>query len=639
MLFRSLSIKQKLIAMLIFAVLAATIASGTIQQWIARDLIKSNMENIELKSMLQQVGNRVDGEVSLMKSAAFSVANDPDIIAWSAAGANHAGEQRLLTYLGQLADHNKFTVISFADRQSYKYWNQEGFLRILQHDDYDSWFFAYLDSGKAESLSIYNEPGIGYRMFANYQQLHGRGMSGVAKSVDELIDILNRTSIADTGYLFMVDASGTINVHQNTDYLGQATLADIYSQDIADKLLQKQPYNLTRGNIQGKDILFASTYVKSAGWYLVAQVPENELYTAMNDASWQMAVWSLIIAALFGLLGVWFAGSIAQPIEKLASIFTRLGNGQGDLRLRLEAPEQREINDLVQGFNQFIARLHDIISQVAQTSEQLRRSASNVAEQSMHTEESSQQQHDRTLQVASALSQMGNTVNEIAQSAQTTAEHATTSASTTSSGQHLTQNAVSAINHLHQQIGDVTNIVSSLDAHTTEITGILDAIRSISEQTNLLALNAAIEAARAGDHGRGFSVVADEVRGLAQRAASATDDIQRKLDDFKIDSKRAVDAMQQSNHDTGNVVTSAQAIQSVLDDIAAGVEQISDMNTQIATATEEQTLVVSDINKNIGHISTASDANLQTAQELVAVSKQLDKLAEDLALNVKRFTL
>ena len=637
--FASLSIKQKLILILVIAVLASTLLVGTIQQYIARQLVEQNMESVQLPNMVKQVANRVDKEVTVMKSVAYSIANNPDVIAWSQAGANRAGETQLVNYLGQLKDFNDLTVTSFVDRQTHKYWNQDGFLRVLKNDEFDGWFFAYKDSGQPVSLSLYNEPGQGYRLFANYQQVNGRGMSGVAKSVDDLMAVLNSVKIAESGFIFMADEKGTINAHANTNLLGKSHLRDITSSAIASTLLTKQDFNLIRGEVEGEDMLFASTYVKSAGWYVIAQVPVSELYTEMNSASVSMITWSIIIALGFALLGVWFAGSISKPLENLASVFTQLGNGQGDLTTRIPLPEQKETRKLVEGFNQFTASLHGILTNVAATSVQIRQSAAQVAEQSAMTESNSETQRDSTMQVATALNQMGSTVNEIAQSAHDAASSANHSAKASADGQAFTQQAVDSIHQLAGQISSVTSVIESLDAHTDDIVSILETIRGISDQTNLLALNAAIEAARAGDHGRGFSVVADEVRTLAQRAASSTEEIQSKIDSFKQDSQTAVEQMRLSNKQTTQVVEAAQQIDVMLKDIADDIQVIHGINTQVATATDEQSVVVEDINRNIHAISDNSDNNLRSAKQMVATSKTMAELAEQLDDEVSKFKL
>tara|TARA_B100000614_G_scaffold261569_1_gene291557 strand:+ start:2102 stop:4009 length:1908 start_codon:yes stop_codon:yes gene_type:complete len=633
--FSSLSIKQKLITILIIAVLASTLLVGTVQQFIARDMMETNMETAQLPNMVKQVANRVDKEVTLMKSVAFSIANNPDIIAWSAAGADKQGENRLVNYLGEIARFNDLTVTSFVDRNTHKYWNQDGFLRVLKNDQYDGWFFAYKDSGQETSLSLYNEPGQGYRLFANYQQTNGRGMSGVAKSVDELVDVLNSVKIAESGFIYMTDGEGTIIAHSNTDLLGKSHLRDVTSGQTANQLLQQQTFNLARG----EEMLYASTYVKSAGWYVIAQVPENELYSQMDNASLSMIFWSLVIAGGFALLGVWLAGTISKPIENLAAVFKQLGDGHGDLTKRIPLPEQRETRQLVDGFNRFIASLHDIISRVTDTSANLRQSAFEVASQSKTTQTNSEEQRDRTIQVATALTQMSHTVNDIASSAQAAAADAQECSSTSTNGLDTTARAVANINQLARQVSEVTAVIESLDSHTADIIGILDTIRGISEQTNLLALNAAIEAARAGDHGRGFSVVADEVRSLASRAAQSTDEIQSKIDKFKHDSDQALVKMRDSRGQTEEVVSAAQNLESLLTSIASGIQHINDVNMQVATATEEQTQVIEDINQNIQQISTNSDDNLHAARQMVAVSDQLDSLAAELNEQVNRFTL
>ncbi|MCP4863950.1 MAG: methyl-accepting chemotaxis protein [Pseudomonadota bacterium] len=633
--FSSLSIKQKLITILIIAVLASTLLVGTVQQFIARDMMETNMETAQLPNMVKQVANRVDKEVTLMKSVAFSIANNPDIIAWSAAGADKPGEARLVNYLGEIARFNDLTVTSFVDRNTHKYWNQDGFLRVLKNDQYDGWFFAYKDSGQETSLSLYNEPGQGYRLFANYQQTNGRGMSGVAKSVDELVDVLNSVKIAESGFIYMTDGEGTIIAHSNTDLLGKSHLRDVTSGQTANQLLQQQSFNLARG----EDMLYASTYVKSAGWYVIAQVPENELYSQMDNASLSMIFWSLVIAGGFALLGVWLAGTISKPIENLAAVFKQLGDGHGDLTKRIPLPEQRETRQLVDGFNRFIASLHDIISRVTDTSANLRQSAFEVASQSKTTQTNSEEQRDRTIQVATALTQMSHTVNDIASSAQAAAADAQACSSTSTNGLDTTARAVANINQLAKQVSEVTAVIESLDSHTADIIGILDTIRGISEQTNLLALNAAIEAARAGDHGRGFSVVADEVRSLASRAAQSTDEIQSKIDKFKYDSDQALVKMRDSRGQTEEVVSAAQNLETLLTSIASGIQHINDVNMQVATATEEQTQVIEDINQNIQQISTNSDDNLHAARQMVAVSDQLDSLAAELNEQVNRFTL
>ncbi|MCW8109791.1 methyl-accepting chemotaxis protein [Alteromonas ponticola] len=637
--FKALSIKNKFLLTLLLAVLLSCLLVSVVSQFIARDLVKKEVEQQLLPSKVGQIANRVDKEVSVMLTVAHSIATNPYMIEWSAAGADRNGEQKLVNYLAKLAAKNRLAAASFVDRETYNYWNQDGFLRKLKNDEFDGWFFAYKDSGNVSSLSLYNEPNVGYRLYANYQQPDGRGMSGAAKDVDELLNIMNSVQLADTGFIFLIDGEGNIIAHPDTQLLGTSSLADISDNPTQSALLTPSPFNLTQLEIEGESQLMASAYIPSANWYVVAQVPEAELYSKLAKSNLMVFVWAIVIAILFAFLGRVLANSISRPIEELADAFQVLGRGEGDLSTRLAIPEQKETARLVKGFNSFIGSLHATINTVAITSTQLRSAARDVAEKSHQTEENSKLQRDHTIQVATALTQMGSTVTQVAHSASSAADGASNATSTSERGRGLTHDAVKSISRLSSQIEGVAKVIQSLDEHTSAIGGILDTIRGISEQTNLLALNAAIESARAGEHGRGFAVVADEVRTLAQRAARATDEIQLKIDMFQKDSREAVQQMTSSREQSNLVVQSAKALDDILQQIASEIDGINEINTQVATATEQQTVVVEDINVNIHEISDTSEDTLKTASSLVVVSDKLDKLASDLAAQVDRFRI
>jgi methyl-accepting chemotaxis protein len=241
------------------------------------------------------------------------------------------------------------------------------------------------------------------------------------------------------------------------------------------------------------------------------------------------------------------------------------------------------------------------------------------------------------MMVVTAINEMGATVNEIASNAAQAAVAARDADTEASSGQVVVTRARDTINQLSKDVGQVGEVIESLATHTKSIGGILDVIRAISEQTNLLALNAAIEAARAGEAGRGFAVVADEVRNLASRTAASTNEVQGMIDKLQSEASRAVNAMAQSRTRSHEGVVAVDEASKSLIGISDRIGLISDMNIQVAAATEEQSTVVEDINRNVTEINDITQRTANTAQAAAQASLALNQLSHRLDTLVAKF--
>ena len=314
----------------------------------------------------------------------------------------------------------------------------------------------------------------------------------------------------------------------------------------------------------------------------------------------------------------------------VASMLQDIGEGEGDLRQRLPVEGNDELTLLAKGFNSFISKIQSSIIEVTETSEQLSLSAKDVATQAQQTLSDSQLQKDQTMMVVAAINEMGATVNEIAGSAAQAADTARDADTESSSGQAVVLRAKDTINQLSGDVESVGEVIESLAVHTKSIGGILDVIRAISEQTNLLALNAAIEAARAGEAGRGFAVVADEVRNLASRTATSTNEVQIMIDKLQAEASRAVDAMSLSRSRSQEGVIAVDEASMSLSGISEQIGQITDMNIQVAAATEEQSTVVEDINRNVTEISEITQRTADTSEAVAQASQSLNQLAHRL---------
>ncbi|MCK2082466.1 methyl-accepting chemotaxis protein [Aeromonas sp. 3925] len=635
--FASLTLKQKILATVILAVALSCLLVGYFSQRSAQQLIETRMFEQELPNLTQRIGKEIEKDLTSVASAARQLANDRFVLDWVARGMPKEQESILIDQLKDMTSQYGLVTASFADRQSAAYYNQDGFLRILNHEQ-DNWFYDYTKSGQDLMLSIFRESNGEVKLFVNFQQLDGRGLAGLAKSLDSMVSMLANFRIGDSGFVFMTDGSGKVKLHPDAARIDRDSLAQLAGSS-ASSLLTKQPFAVTHAEIDGQPVVLATSYIPLLDWYLVAQVPEAEIYAELDKARLHIVLVSLLIAVGMGLLGVLLAGSVSRPLNELARLFRELGSGDGDLTQRLKVEGRDELSQVATGFNNFVAKIHGSIEQVASNSRQLAATANEVAAKAQLTQHNCTAQRDRTVQVATAIHEMGATVSEIAGNASLAADVAKQANDQADAGAVVVAQARHGIVGLSGEIEQVAGVIESLASQTDSIGSILDTIRSISEQTNLLALNAAIEAARAGEQGRGFAVVADEVRNLASRSAASTAEIQSMINRLQEQSARAVSAMAQGRNQSLEVVAQADAANGALGQITAHITQISDMNIQVATATEEQSSVVGEINRNVEDINQLTMETADIAHQLTESSRSLQQLSGELDKLVGNFRL
>ncbi|UPQ89630.1 methyl-accepting chemotaxis protein [Vibrio sinaloensis] len=633
----SISIKQKVVAGITFAVLASTIIVGVMAQRQARAVLEDRLINYEVPATLEQISGQIDEEVSQLLAAAKQIADNEFIKqAIDTTSISPEVEARLVKQLNNIRAQYQLNDASVANRDTAYYWNQNGFLRQLNQQQ-DGWFFGFKQSGNATSVSIFQEANGDVKMFTNYQNVNGMSMSGLSKSMDDMVALLNGFQIEESGFVFLADAQGQVQIHRDSSK-AKSTLAKLFGGR-ASELLNKSSFNLIDAVYEGQNVLVATSFIPSMNWFVVGVIPVDEVFAELNAVATQMMLTTIVVAVLFILMGVFLANGIARPIQAIAARFVDLGKGDGDLSQRIEVKGRDEIGQLSEGFNGFIEKIHQSMKEVASTSHALQQAAEGVSSKSHTTHNNSQIQRDQTIQVVTAINQMGATISEIASNAATAAETASTASDNTQEGQNVVNKAKEAISRLALDIENTGRVVEQLASTTQEIGSILDVIRDISEQTNLLALNAAIEAARAGEQGRGFAVVADEVRNLASRTADSTEEIQKMINQLQGDAKDAVSAMEAGKSVTGEGVSASDEAVEVLVRISERIHDISDRNTQVATATEEQSTVVHTINQNIEEINAINEVTTGTAEELAAASTELKELSQRLDRMVGSFKL
>lgn len=383
-------------------------------------------------------------------------------------------------------------------------------------------------------------------------------------------------------------------------------------------------------------------------WVLMLVLPVNtvmaDLQSMQADLHAQgeadtlgMALVGLLIAAI-GLLVVWFVGyGIARPLKQMVAMLDDIAKGEGDLTRRLTTDRADELGMIALGFNTFLSKLQAMISQVVSSVQKVSDSSEHTADIAIRTNQGVQKQMAEIELVATAVHEMTATAQDVARNATHAAEAANHADRAANQGKQTVQDTADSIAALAQEIGRAVTVVQTLAKDSENINAILVAIRGIAEQTNLLALNAAIEAARAGEQGRGFAVVADEVRNLAQKTQQATEEIQTMIQQLQQGTRDVVKVMEDSQSKTEISVKQASQAAEALQSITQAVSVINDMNTQIASAAEEQSAVAEDINRNVTNIGQVANEVAGGADEASQASAELTKLAEQQRRLINQF--
>lgn len=352
---------------------------------------------------------------------------------------------------------------------------------------------------------------------------------------------------------------------------------------------------------------------------------------------------SLSLLALALIVGASLIGaavlSMRNRLRLTVDTMRDIAQGEGDLTRRMVTHGQDELDQLSTAFNQFVERIQNVVSQVAGSTAQMAAAAEELSATSEETSRHVHSQQSETDQVAAAMNEMSSTVQEVAKNANDAARAANDANSATAQGQKVVGNTIKSISQLADEVERTAQVIHALEGDSAQIGRVLEVISGISEQTNLLALNAAIEAARAGEQGRGFAVVADEVRTLAKRTQDSTEEIRGMIERLQTGSKGAVEAMASGRERAQASVAQAEEAGTSLEAISTSVVRISDMNSMIASAAEEQSTVAEEINRNISNISHATDQTATGAQQTATASEELAKLSAELQSLVNQFKI
>ena len=462
------------------------------------------------------------------------------------------------------------------------------------------------------------------------------GVVGGDLSLQTLVDNIGALNFGGMGYAFLVSADGKVLVHPDKS-LVMKTLADMYPKNTP-----KISGDFSEVQANGKDNIVTFTPIKglpSVNWYLGISVDKDKSFAMLSEFRTSAVIATIIaVVIIIALLGM-LIRVLLQPLHVMTRAMQDIADGEGDLTRRLTIQNHDEFGILGNAFNSFVERIHTSIREVSSATEQVNEVALRVVSASNSSMVNSDEQANRTNSVAAAINELGAAAQEIARNAAQASNQASDARHLAEDGQQVVERNIKAMTELSAMISASSSNIEALNSKTVNIGQILEVITSISQQTNLLALNAAIEAARAGEAGRGFAVVADEVRNLAHRTQESAQQVQKMIEELQVGARESVSTMSESQRHSHDSVEIANLAGERLNSVTQRIGEIDGMNQSVATATEEQTSVVESINMDITEINTLNQEGVENLQSTLRACSDLEQQAARLKQLVGSFRI
>ena len=638
---RSYSITHIVIAMMALSLIFSAIAAALISSNRYYDSMTAYTKDKYLPQLLGRIEGEIHSELNSLIGMSRAMGQNTYIKEWIIAGQNQQQLPQVQQALEAVKQYSGAMRTFVVAKDGYNYYTAKEGLREVINPQTDPWFDEFLASGKDHTITLGVASNDAVRAYINTRMNHNGqaiGATGLSFEMTQLGKLLQEHQLEDGGEVFLIDKKGKIALHLDPNMIGKELKQLPGFNDLASTIINNQHYINEQKKLQGEEYFVAGLKMPGLNFSIVALLPTKSFSDEMFANAVSTMLFNLFIALVFLAIMIILVRMISKAISDISeTLYTVSANN--DLTVRLDQSGTKEVVKIAKAYNNMAENFHKVLSNLSTHSATLSQNSQSLQKTTADMSEGAQTQVYETEKIMGEVTQLQLTDDDIKHQVNDAQQATENTQNKSHQGKAMVEQTRQAISQLNNELNSSTDVIAKLEQDTAKIAGILEVISAIAEQTNLLALNAAIEAARAGEQGRGFAVVADEVRALAGKTQNSTGDIQAMVATITGGVEKTVANMRQTSDRAIDCVDKSEQVSNLINEVNNEIDTINSLTHNINQAVANRGSATLDIKQqttDINRIANQSNDNTAQSQD---TTKALHQLAVQLNETVSQFKL